>query len=115
MRVELSDGQWIELRDWITRGQQRRIQTARARGLDPSDEALAVFTVAASLKGIELPAPGPEGLPAGALDAMNADDFLTAVSKALDIVNPPEDESPKDTASPSPDSPPAPASQLKAI
>lgn len=111
MRVELSGGQWVELREWITRGQQRRIQTARARGLDPSDEALAAMVVAGSLKGIELPAPGPEGMPAGTFDAMPADDFLTAVSRALDVVNPPEDESPKGTASPSPDSPTAPQPQ----
>jgi hypothetical protein len=41
MRVELDDGQWVELRDRISHGQDKEIRRARMRAKDSPEDAIA--------------------------------------------------------------------------
>ena len=79
MRVELPDGQWVELREELTHGQTKRLKRALYRAVEsPADagpdvdtEFVAVYVAAWSLRGVaDVPADLDARLPI--IDALPA-------------------------------------------
>lgn len=115
MRVELPNGDWIDLVDRLNYGQQRRIADVAGSRQDRAAETIAAMVLGWSLRDdfgdpIELPPVGIRGIPTEALDPIplaHAVIIADAVSATLDHIDEPV---PKATGETSSVSSPAPRS-----